>query len=601
MIVTIASPSATLQNAVIYCRISSVKQDEASIVTQLHNCYDHLKKENFNITKIYVDKAQSAYSDNSLKRKCFSKLLEDAEKREFDVICCRDRERFSRADPFDSVDVENSLGKIGVKVMLLNNKLPEPKSMIERIIYDLVKKIDSYTAFSPSEKNSENVKNSLYKHINEGYWSGGTPFGYQLEYSDKDRHRKPFLVPNDNEAIVVKMIFNMYANESTIAEIRRNLEANNFHPRWGRKWLQPMISRMLGNELYIGIVSWDITGKGIAKATCKPLIDTETWSKVQARRERQKCHGARMTDSQRSFSSLIFCSDCGSTFKSYPNKKVKVKGRWVYSDYRYKCSCTSGNFYRKETRECHNKIKVQEEWLERKIYQLIFYQFTRHRKNSKKFAREFDIETPETTEIVEQNTELIKINMGKEYEKASRKISDKRDEITEEIKAIDKQIKQHDNAIDRYYREFEAGRLQTIPTDRIDKLNDFIRALQKQKLAKDTELTQTPAPIPFPSFVEWLESRLVDAQNLKGRALREFLHGLGFRAVVHSNATVDLEFSTLGYRQTELARQSISLPQFVQKEQQLFSRSYISNNRQRTERPASKEGFSFFSQKNVYN
>ena len=69
--------------AVLYCRFSSDKQNEASIQGQLRECKAFAEKNGMIIVGNYIDRALSAKSD---ARPEFQKMIKDSAKRLFDVV-----------------------------------------------------------------------------------------------------------------------------------------------------------------------------------------------------------------------------------------------------------------------------------------------------------------------------------------------------------------------------------------------------------------------------------------------------------------------------------------------------------------------------------
>ena len=69
--------------AVIYARFSSDKQNEQSIEGQMRECNEYAVKEGITIVNTYIDRAQSAKTDN---RPAFQQMIGDSKKKLFDVI-----------------------------------------------------------------------------------------------------------------------------------------------------------------------------------------------------------------------------------------------------------------------------------------------------------------------------------------------------------------------------------------------------------------------------------------------------------------------------------------------------------------------------------
>ena len=99
--------------AVIYARFSSEKQNEASIEGQLRECLEYAKFNGIEVIGNYIDRAQSAKTDN---RPNFQKMIKDSYKRMFDCIIVWKLDRFAR-NRYDSAYYKNVLKKNGVRVI----------------------------------------------------------------------------------------------------------------------------------------------------------------------------------------------------------------------------------------------------------------------------------------------------------------------------------------------------------------------------------------------------------------------------------------------------------------------------------------------------
>ena len=99
--------------AVIYARFSSEKQNEASIEGQLRECLEYANFNNIEVIGNYIDRAQSAKTDN---RPNFQKMIKDSYKRMFDCIIVWKLDRFAR-NRYDSAYYKNILKKNGVRVI----------------------------------------------------------------------------------------------------------------------------------------------------------------------------------------------------------------------------------------------------------------------------------------------------------------------------------------------------------------------------------------------------------------------------------------------------------------------------------------------------
>ena len=82
-----------MKTAVIYARYSSERQTEQSIEGQLRVCHDYAEKNDMIIIDTYIDRAMTGTNDN---RTSFQKMLQDSNKRAWDIVLVYKLDRFSR-------------------------------------------------------------------------------------------------------------------------------------------------------------------------------------------------------------------------------------------------------------------------------------------------------------------------------------------------------------------------------------------------------------------------------------------------------------------------------------------------------------------------
>ena len=92
--------------------------------------------------------------------------------------------------------------------------------------------------------------------LRSGYYVNAVvPYGYEREWTYEGKRKRPTLAIVEEEARVVKMVFDWYANEGMGAtKICQRLNAMGIKARKGGLWKKSTIVRMLKNEHYIGKV-----------------------------------------------------------------------------------------------------------------------------------------------------------------------------------------------------------------------------------------------------------------------------------------------------------------------------------------------------------
>ena len=102
-----------MTTGVIYARYSSDNQREESIEGQLRECMAYAERNGITVIGNYIDRAMSA---RTADRPDFQRMINDSEKKLFDVIIVWKLDRFSR-DRYDSATYKHILKKNGVKVI----------------------------------------------------------------------------------------------------------------------------------------------------------------------------------------------------------------------------------------------------------------------------------------------------------------------------------------------------------------------------------------------------------------------------------------------------------------------------------------------------
>ena len=90
--------------------------------------------------------------------------------------------------------------------------------------------------------------------LRQGYYINAVvPYGYEREWVYEGKRKRPTLAIVEEEAKIVRMIFEWYADEQLgTMKICHRLNAMGIPPRKGEIWKKSTISRMIKNEHYIG-------------------------------------------------------------------------------------------------------------------------------------------------------------------------------------------------------------------------------------------------------------------------------------------------------------------------------------------------------------
>lgn len=190
--------------------------------------------------------------------------------------------------------------------------------------------------------------------VSQGNFIGSIPpYGYDKVFVTEGKRKSPILSVNEEQADVVRMIFDLYVNQNMgVYLICNRLDELHIKPPKGQYWSPPAIRDMLSNIHYIGKVKWNWR-KTVTIVEDSEIIKTRPKSKdgdylvydgkheaiiseelFNAAREKQgRNHRAKPTTKVRNpFAGLIRCK-CGRSmtlrFYKTPDGKEKSSPRLI--------------------------------------------------------------------------------------------------------------------------------------------------------------------------------------------------------------------------------------------------------------------------------
>ena len=221
-----------------YCRVStSLETQEESLETQKETYITRIESEpDWEPAGVYADRLSGLSAG---KRPEFMWMIREALDGNIDLILCKSVSRFSRnvaeCKKFtDMLRVKN----VTVEFEKENLRTDDPGS-------DFLFSLMSAIAESESRSISENVRWAQRERVKRGEYNLGN--NRILGYDTVDGK----LVPN-KDAKAVRLIFELYANETSIAEIQRRLMAIGITTRNGKPLSRSGILYILHNETYRG-------------------------------------------------------------------------------------------------------------------------------------------------------------------------------------------------------------------------------------------------------------------------------------------------------------------------------------------------------------
>ena len=342
---------------VAYCRVSTEKEQQLDSLSNQKRFFEEYASQNsYNLVDIYAD--EGITGRQTRKREAFNQMMRDARTGKFDMLVVKDISRFAR-NTVDLLTSVRELKSMNIDVQFITNSY-KALGNSEFIL-------TVYGAIAQEESAGLSKKVKFGKNITAE--RGRVPnfvFGYDKKINDKYN-----LEINEEEARIVKEIFDMYVNKGYgTAKISKILNDRGIRTKRSQSLFSPtVISRLLKHKIYTGTVENKqseiidfLTGQRrqipeeehiLVKNESLRLISDELFEKAQAKLNesstKMKEHFKNANSTKYLYSTLIKCEHCGYSFfredRLYKNKYI-----------RWKCSgkkCYGTNF-------CNNMIAVDE-------------------------------------------------------------------------------------------------------------------------------------------------------------------------------------------------------------------------------------------------
>ena len=221
-----------------YARVSTDNDDQqSSYIAQVDYYTSYIKsRDDWEFVDVYTDEGISATS--TAKRDGFKKMIQDALDGKIDLIVTKSVSRFAR-NTVDSLSTIRKLKENGTEVYFEKENIWTFDGKGELLIT-----IMSSLAQEEARGISENVTWGQRKRFADGKVS--VPFKHFLGY---DRGEDGTLVINEDEAVIVRLIYQMFLDGATPHAIATHLTAEGVPTPSGKaKWNRGTVQFILTNE-----------------------------------------------------------------------------------------------------------------------------------------------------------------------------------------------------------------------------------------------------------------------------------------------------------------------------------------------------------------
>jgi len=360
----------------VYCRFSTNRQHVSSIEDQLRKCRDFAARQGWQILDEHIYSDQ-AVSGASMERIGLQQLLATATAptRKFDCILIDDTSRLTRKLA-DALNLFEQLSFAGIRLVAVSQGVDSLSPQAE-LLFGVHGLIDSAYWRELGQKTHRGLEGLALR----GLHTGGRIYGYSIVDCAEGKR----LVVNEPEALIVRRIFQMSAENCSLRNIAMTLNREGISPPRPRKsktpagWCPTAIREMLYSPRYAGKIVWNRTRflkvPGTNRRVARPrpreewrtvqlenlrIISDELLGKVHARLlwvkqtysyGRPKGLLSRSASSRYLFSGLLVCSKCGGRIRIICGHGKRSHPRYGCPRSYYRGTCPN-NF-----RERHDRLE----------------------------------------------------------------------------------------------------------------------------------------------------------------------------------------------------------------------------------------------------
>jgi len=326
-----------MKKSALYARVSSDRQkEEKTIDSQIATLKERIKEDGNILVGEFVDEG---WSGETIDRPELANLRERVKNGEFEAVYIYHLDRLSR-ELGNQLYVISEIKRCGVEIYTSQGKLDDDPNN------RLLMQMQGIVAEQEKIRILERTRGGRLQKAKRGVVVGSlAPYGY--EYIKKDGNKEGYYVIKQNEAEVVKRIFNLFIELRSIRAVAKKLLAEKISAptKSNTKWGKSTIHRILTREDYIGTAYYNKfsavetkssrerkfkkivrTGRKLRDKkewipiTVPSILDKQTFLLAQNILSKNREGKRRETTRQYLLSGLIRCDVCGSTYCGNPHK-----------------------------------------------------------------------------------------------------------------------------------------------------------------------------------------------------------------------------------------------------------------------------------------
>lgn len=227
----------------IYCRVSTNDMEQLNSLTNQISALTRLVSsvDEWKLVDCYIDIASAK---GKSPRSNFERMLDDCKSKKLDIVITKSVSRFGR-DTVDTLQALNEMKEFGVRVIFEQESL-DTKDVESSLMISIIESL----AQAENESRSDNIKWGMRQRAAQGTSKLYDRKCYGYEHDENGK-----LIVNEEQAVVVRKIFNWYLGGLSVNGIIKDLEKQTIKSPTGKdKWNKRALEVMLSNEKYKGAV-----------------------------------------------------------------------------------------------------------------------------------------------------------------------------------------------------------------------------------------------------------------------------------------------------------------------------------------------------------
>jgi DNA invertase Pin-like site-specific DNA recombinase len=302
-----------MENVFIYCRVSTVGQAEEgwSLDAQEKSCKKFADDKGYKIIKVFRDEGRSG--TNTDKRPALQEMILECQKsKNISAVIVYDTSRFAR-NTQDHLAVKAILRKVGTKLISLSQPMLDDSATGKMV--DVI--LASVNQFQ-SDMNSQKTLDGMQERFNSGWFPGLAKLGYLNE----EVNGQKVIVNDPIKWSLIQEALKMYLRGSYSAqEVCDTLYAKGLTSRNGKKIAHSIMTTILRNSFYAGIMSW---GGQEIMGNHEPMITVSEHRRIVHIMADHNQHASRRRIYDFLLRGFVFCDICGKRYVGEKRKKKNI-------------------------------------------------------------------------------------------------------------------------------------------------------------------------------------------------------------------------------------------------------------------------------------